>query len=125
MKLEEIIIENEWGLEITVDSDFKLDDTNFVRILSYVLRKCKELGKQRLLLDLSAIERKVSPEKLLQTIPLTEKIMGMGMKIAVIKPDYVDDQTSINLESFSYQKRIYIEYFSDKLMGLEWLIHEA
>ncbi len=122
MKLEDIIIEKEWGLEITTPLGFKLDDTNFVRIISYILRKCKELGKQCLLLDLSAIERQVSPDKLYKTIPLTEKIIGMGMKIAVIKPDYVNDQTSINLESFSYQKRIYIEYFSDKNDALEWLI---
>jgi len=122
MDASEFMIVNEWGIEIVVKDAVQIDDTNFLHVVTSTLLKCKELNKNRLLIDLTNFTRKTIAAKLFEAVNISEQIIGMGIKIAFLASHLVNDDASIRVETSGYQKGIFIQYFPNRQMAIDWLL---
>jgi hypothetical protein len=58
MEQLELITETAWGLDVTMKKDTNVDDSNFIEMIKYVLNKCNEIDKKRILVDLTTFTQK-------------------------------------------------------------------
>jgi hypothetical protein len=54
-QLAETITETEWGLHVVLKEDVVIDNSNILPKMKYLIDRCKEAGKYRILIDASAM----------------------------------------------------------------------
>jgi len=117
------ITETEWIMYVVIDKGVILDDSNFLQKIEFVINKCKEKNKTRLLVDTSAAIRKVSVMKLFDGTKLLQKLGVVGFKIAIISPQLAEHEDSKFVENVAnFSIHIPLQYFKNKDKALEWLL---
>ena len=117
---EHLITLTEWGLHVVLREGVVIDDNNILPKIQRVIEKCKEINKNRILIDASKALRKVSVMKFIEVDELLAKI-NAHFKIAFIAPLLVDDEKSKFHETFGFNRGVFIRYFSDEDAAVKWL----
>lgn len=122
MELDQYFTEKEWGLEFIIQNTLDLNDNNFLEIVSITIKKCHDLGKDKLLIDLTELAKRPSMPNILQSLTLSEETIGIGVKIALIAPHFANENRSFDVEKFGYKHGVFILYFSNRDMAMKWLL---
>ena len=119
---EQTITETEWIMYVVINEGVIIDDSNYIPRVEYIIKKCKESKKNRILVDTSAADRKVSVLKLYEGIKMLPKMDIGGFKIALVTPKFVHHEDSRFVENVAFNNGLFIKYFPDKDTALEWLL---
>jgi hypothetical protein len=111
----------EWGLNVVLKDNVIIDDKNIFPTITLILDKCKEYKKNKVFIDALTVNRHVSVLKLLEVAELISKECSR-LKIAFVAPHLVDNSDSKAMETFSFNRGVYIQYFRDKDTAMEWLL---
>ena len=115
------ITKTDWGLEVVINDNAILDDTTILPTTMFILDKCKEFKKDKVLVDERTITRKVSTFKLLEVAELIRKECG-GLRMAFIAPQLVNHADSRTFDTFAFNRGVSIQYFVDRDTALDWLL---
>jgi len=115
------ITKTDWGVEVVMNDNAILDDTTILPTTMFILDKCKEFKKDKVLVDERTITRKVSTFKLLDVAELIRKECG-GLKMAFIAPHLVNHADSRAFDNFAFNRGVSIRYFADRDTALDWLL---
>jgi hypothetical protein len=123
MNLIELFTETEWGLDVTIENNAEIDNSNFIDIVKIVLNKCKEINKKKILVDFASFEQKVSPMKIYEAVKVSQEIVGPGLKLAFVAPHLIKNKDLKFVENVGFNRAVFIQYFYDKATAIEWLIN--
>lgn len=124
MEQIESIIENEWGLEVSMKEAGEINESNFIEVIKIVLIKCNEIKKNRILVDLTNFSQKLNTIKLFEAVIVTRQIIGIGSKLAFIAPHLLKNDKSKFVETAGHNRLVFIQYFIDKKTAMEWLLKD-
>jgi hypothetical protein len=116
-----LLTETDWGLNVVLKENAVIDDNNIFPVINLILDKCKEFRKNKVCIVATTVKRRVSIFKLLDVAELIKKECPR-MRIAFIAPHLVDNESSKAMETFSFNRGVYIQYFRDKDTAMEWLL---
>ena len=122
MKLIELLTETEWGLDVTIEKNAEINNSNFIDMVKIVLNKCKEINKKKILVDLSTFKQKVSSIKIYEAVKVSQEIVGPGLKLAFVAPNLIKNKDLKFVENVGFNRAVFIQYFYDKATAIEWLL---
>lgn len=109
-----------WGFCFAVKKHIIIDDTNAIEVMKFVLDKCLEIHKKKVIIDESIAEIKISTMKSLEKAELMQKVCS-GMKIAFIAPTLMDSMFLSAFETFTFNRGVFAQYFPDLESASEWI----
>lgn len=117
----EKIEETEWGLEITFKTGAVIDNRNVMNGTREISDRCNASGKKKVVIHAPGLVRHISVLKLMDIAEFYESECP-GIRIAFIASHLVNNEDSRSLETFAFNRGVYIKFFHDKESGLEWLM---
>jgi hypothetical protein len=114
-----LLTETEWGLLIELKEGFTFDDKNFETAAKVLVESCKIFNKKKVLIDATKSIPGASVMKMLDIANLFSK-SDLRIKMAIIPPAVYDENTR-TMETFSFNRGVYIHYFQNKDTALAWL----
>jgi hypothetical protein len=117
----EKIEETEWGLSVVLKEGITIDDNNVLLTIEYILQELIKNKKNKVIIDATGINRQVSVLRLMDVAELIQRLCKR-VKIAFVAPNLADNQNSKAMETFSFNRGVYVQYFHDKLSALDWLL---
>lgn len=112
----------EYGLSVVLKEGIIIDDNNVLPTMEYIIEELIKSKKTKIMVDATMINRQVSIMRLMDVAELVQKLCTR-LKIAFVAPGLADNQTSKAMETFSFNRGVYIRYFHTKDIALDWLLN--
>jgi hypothetical protein len=116
-----LLTKTDWGLLIELKEGFIFDMNNFDVTIKALVDSCVEYKKTKILIDATKANPGASVLKMLDVANQFSK-SEVRFKMAIIPPKSVNDENSRTMETFSFNRGVFLQYFLDKDAALEWLL---
>jgi len=112
----------DYGLSVVLKEGITIDDNNVLPTMEYIIEELLKSKKTKVIVDATMIIRQVSVMRLMDVAELMQKLCTR-LKIAFVTPGMADNQNSKAMETFSFNRGVYIQYFHNKDTALDWLLN--
>jgi len=120
-QLVQSLRETDWGMDIVLKEGTILNDNNIIPTIQLIIDKCKEINKNKVLIDANFTYRKISVLKIL-VIAETLQRHGREIKLAFIAPHLIDHEDTRTMEIFSHNRGVFLQYFHNRDEALQWIL---
>jgi hypothetical protein len=111
----------DWGLIIVMNDKAIIDNSTAIPTMKYILDKCKEFNKDKVIVEEQTIERQISVMTILSLTELI-KLECPRLKLAFVASHLVDHPDSKTMDTFAFNRGAKIQYFHDMDSAKEWII---
>jgi hypothetical protein len=98
-----------------------IDNNTAIPPMKYILDKCREFKKTKIIIEEKTITRTISAIIMLEIVELIQKECSR-LKLAFVAPHLVEHPDSRVMDTFAFNRGISIQYFPDMDSAKEWII---
>jgi hypothetical protein len=115
------IKETEWGLCVELKEGVTIDDNNVMPTIDFIIKELKKIEKKNVFMDASRVDRKVTTLKFLYVSELIQR-EKRNLRFAFFAPQLANKEESKVMETFSFNRGVFLQYFEDKDTAMNWLL---
>jgi hypothetical protein len=115
-------MDTEWGVTIGAADGTNLETEEIQSIVQTLLQRLKESGKNKILIDRSHNYTSKSLTTLYSEASHFQKLGGAGFRVAVIAPNFYNDDNAKFYETVAHNRGFNVKYFPNKEDALQWIL---